>query len=87
MGGADIGGLRPLDWAELVARLNAARDMRAVLGRPRLGGGSFAPLSAAVLAHSYGERGVNLDALACGKRHEGMNAETALVAAIGDRDN
>ena len=86
LGGRDpAGGLRALDWHELVARLAAAREVRAVIARAP-GSGSFAPHSAAGLSASDGEPGVNLDALACSKWPEAMIAGTAPGAATGDRE-
>jgi hypothetical protein len=85
-GSEDAAALRPIDWHELVARLSAARELRAALVRP-VGRASFAPDSAAGLtAWVVAERGVNRDALACGKRHEAIRAGGAAEAAIGDRE-
>lgn len=81
------GGLRPLAWGELVARLTAAHDVRALLARPNRMGGSFAPLVATGLVRGRGERGVNLEALASGKSPAGNCAAAVHTAAIGERDN
>jgi hypothetical protein len=79
-------GLRRVDWHELVARLSAARELRAALALP-VGRASFAPNSAAGLTLGLdGERGVNRDALACSKRHEAIRAGGAAHAAAGDRE-
>ncbi|MXO75514.1 hypothetical protein GRI40_09830 [Altererythrobacter aerius] len=64
----EAGALRALDWHELVARLSAQRDMRALFARPCAAGGSFAPGAAAGIAthadHRDGcQRPVNFAAL------------------------
>ena len=79
------GALRALDWAEIVARLAAVRDLRAVLARPMLAGGGFVPQAAAGIA-SASERSVNLAALAGGKWVDAKTGATAGSAATGDRD-
>ena len=82
---APAGALRAMDWAEIVARLAAIRDLRAVLARPVLAGGGFVPQAAAGIA-SASERGVNLAALAGGKWVDAKTGATAGSAAKGDRD-
>ena len=79
------GALRTLDWAEIVARLGAVRDLRAVLARPVVAGGGFVPQAAAGIARAS-ERGVNLAALAGGKWADATIAATAGSAGNGDRD-
>ena len=79
------GALRTLDWAEIVARLAAVRDLRAVLSRPALAGGGFVPQAAAGIA-GVGEPAVNLAALAGGKWVDATTVATAGSAATGDRD-
>ena len=79
------GALRALDWPEIVARLGAVRDLRAVLSRPAVSGGSFVPQTAAGIA-SPSERGVNLAALAGGKWVDAKTGATAGLAGKGDRD-
>ncbi len=79
------GALRALDWPEIVARLAAVRDLRAVLARPVLVGGGFVPQAAAGIA-SPSELGVNLAALAGGKWVDAKTAATAGSAGSGDRD-
>jgi len=79
------GALRALDWAEIVARLAAVRDLRAVLSRPVLAGGGFVPQVAAGIACAS-ERGVNLAALAGGKWVDAKTVATVGSTANGDRD-
>ena len=82
------GDLRALDWAEIVARLAAARDLRAVFARPVVQGGGFVPQTAAGIAgEGRNERGVNLAALATGKWPEVTIAAAAPHSGHGDRDN
>ena len=83
---APEGALRPLDWSEVVARLAATRDLRAVLARPLVQGGGFAPQTAAGIA-SQGERGVNLAALATGKCADSKTATAVQLMGRGERDN
>ena len=84
--GEGAAGLRRIDWHELVARLSAARELRAAFGKP-VGRASFAPLGEPALAGSpVGERGVNREALACGKRRDAISAGGAAHAAFGDRE-
>ena len=80
--------LRPLDWPEIVARLAAARDLRAVFARPVVSGGSFVTRAAAGIARAAPhERSINFDALAAGKWPASTTAATAPAAGFGDRDN
>ena len=79
------GALRALDWAEIVARLAAVRDLRAVFARPVVAGGGFVPQAAAGIARA-GERGVNLGSLAGSKWADANTAATAGSAGNGDRD-
>ncbi|GGE02923.1 hypothetical protein GCM10011515_23170 [Tsuneonella deserti] len=81
------GALRTLDWSEIVARLSATRDLRAVLARPVGAGGGFVPEAAAGIAGAVeGERGVNLPALAAGKGAGVTIAAAAPWVGCGDRD-
>jgi hypothetical protein len=80
------GALRALDWSDIVARLAATRDLRAVLARPAIAGGGFAPETAAGIA-GEGERSVNLAALATGKRADPTTAAAVPSMGRGDRDN
>ena len=81
------GALRALDWGEIVARLAAMRDMRAVLARPVVQGGGFVPRAASgIAAHAANERGVNLAALATGKWPDRTIAAAARPTGHGDRD-
>ncbi|WP_305097507.1 hypothetical protein [Croceibacterium aestuarii] len=68
------GGLRPVSWSDLVAKLDAARDLRIALhGLDEQGEGSFNPSCARhIAALGDGKQGVNLDALADGKAPSGM---------------
>ena len=83
--GAD--GLRPLSWAELVARLSAARDFRRVMGsRFATSGASFNQVSARHLAAlGDAQRGINPFALANGKIANGMELAGAGDDMQGDR--
>ncbi len=77
----DIDALRPLSWGDLVARLSAARDVRAGHERPDTAGeASFDAGSARrIAAHHSGKQDINLDASGNGKGHSG----TASAATFG----
>ena len=82
---APAGALRAMDWAEIVARLDAARELGAVLHRvPQ--GGAFSPLTAAEITEFESEPAVNLNALACGKATSGNSARVVRVGERGERD-
>ncbi len=82
------GSLRAIDWAEIVARLAATRDLRALFARPAVTGGGFAPQTATGIARATaGERGVNLAALATGKWADPTTAAAARPTGRGERDN
>lgn len=77
------GTLRPLEWSEIVARLGAARDLRAMLNRPIPSGspsmGSFASRAGSGSGSAAdGERDVNHGALGRGK------APTAIIAVTNE---
>ena len=74
--------LRPLSWSELVARLSAARDLRASFAPGGEGGeASFDAGSARrIAAHHNGKHDVNLDVSGNGKAAAG----TALRTPPGD---
>ena len=74
----DGGDLRRVTWPELVARLDAARDLRTVLGDQQAGGdASFDLASARHIAElGEGKHGVNLDGLANGKGPSGISGQT-----------
>jgi hypothetical protein len=74
--------LRPLSWSELVARLSAARDLRASFEvRGEGGEASFDAGSARrIAAHHNGKHDVNLDVSGNGKAAAG----TALRTPPGD---
>lgn len=81
------GALRTLDWGELVARLSAARDLRAIFARAAAAPASFAPLAASELVvRAHGERDVNPDALAAGKAPRATAFAHAAQAEFGDRE-
>ena len=67
--------LRPVNWSDLVAKLDAARDLRAsLLGQEGEGEGSFDPGSAQHIAALCGcKQGVNLADLVNGKADEAMS--------------
>ena len=78
---APAGALRAMDWA----RLDAARELGAVLHRvPQ--GGAFSPLTAAEITEFESEPAVNLNALACGKATSGNSAHVVRVGERGERD-
>jgi len=80
--------LRSLDWPEIVARLAAGRDLRAVFARPLVAGGSFAPRAVAGIARAGPEkRSINFDALAGGKWPAATTSASAPAVGFGDRDN
>ena len=66
--------LRPMQWNDLVARLEAVRDLRASLsGGAHPNDGSFDADSArCIAAHHNGKHAVNLDELANRKVHAGI---------------
>jgi hypothetical protein len=67
--GAAPDRLRAVSWSDLVAKLEAARELRAELGAGEGGGdGSFDPDSARhIAALGEGKQDINLDDLADGK--------------------
>ena len=84
---ATEGALRQLEWSELVARLGAVRDMRALFARAAPQGGGFVPRAAAGISGSApGERGVNLAGLSGSKWADAITAAAASCADHGDRD-
>jgi hypothetical protein len=84
---APAGALRSLDWGELVARLSASRDLRAVFAPPTVCGGGFVPQTAAGIASEAArEPGVNLGALATGKCADHTIAAAVRTMGRGDRD-
>jgi hypothetical protein len=81
------GALRALTWHEIVARLGAARELRALFARPAVQGGAFAPRSAAGIASAEArEPRINLAALSAGKWADATTAAAAIRADHGDRD-
>lgn len=81
------GVLRELDWNEIVARLGAARDLRALFTRPMPQGGGFMPQTAAGISErEAGEPGVNFAGLSHGKWADATTAAAAFSADHGDRD-
>ena len=78
--------LRPLDWRELSARFDAARDLRALIARPHCRTGSFvggaqAGLSGEFRAVSgFREQAVNLNVLSAVKSNGTISAATQHVA-------
>jgi len=80
------GELRPVSWSDLVARLDAARGLRAGTGvRHPDKDASFDPGSARhIAAHADGKPGVNLDALADGKADGGISRPHDKRAADDD---
>ena len=78
--------LHPVRWSDLVAKLDAARDLRAsLLGHAGEGEASFDPHSAQhIAALCEGKRGVNLDDLVDGKVTGGISGAIEDRAAGGD---
>jgi hypothetical protein len=87
-GPAAVGGaLRPLDWGELVARLGAARDLRALFARSDFAPASFAPeLGAGAMSFVGAKPYVNPDGLAGGKTGSAKGVATVPAAEQGDRE-
>lgn len=80
------GGLRPLEWAELVARFSAAHDLRRVL-RPQPKGGSFTQGPArATAASEESKRAVNPDASTDIKARPSFSISHEENAHDGERD-
>ena len=76
--------LRPVNWSDLVAKLDAARDLRASL-LSHEGEGSFDPGSAQHIAALCGcKQGVNLADLVNSKAEDGMSGATDGSAAGND---
>ena len=79
--------LRALEWSEIVARLGAAQDLRALFARPASPGGGFMPHTAAgIAAGAASEPGVNFAALSHRKGADATTAAAASRADHGDRD-
>lgn len=78
--------LRPLDWCEIVARLAAARDLRAILSPSAslTRSASFAA-GAGTTCALHGQPAVNLDALGGGKAPAMISVATETKAATGDQ--
>jgi hypothetical protein len=83
-GGQD--SLRAVSWSDLVARLNAARELRAELGTGETAGGaSFDPDSARHIAELAGSKqDINFDDLANGKAAGGKAHPNNTGAASDD---
>ena len=80
--------LRAVAWAELTARLDAARELRRELRRDgAFGGASFSDAAAAYFASFETDKpAVNQDALSHGNSSQCMNEPAEGNAAIGDRE-
>lgn len=85
---AEAGALNAFAWPELVAKLAAARDFRAVLAGAQRGSlASFAPHAARALAgRDAGERPVNPDGLGRGKDPRAKPVAAADEAGQCDRE-
>ena len=81
---AGIDDLRPVRWPDLVAKLDAVRELRAELGTGETAGeASFDPDSARHIAElAEVKRDINLDGLAHGKAVDGMGSN--MNGAPGD---
>ena len=77
--------LRPLNWSDLVARLTAARDLRASFsGRAAGSDASFDASSArCIAAHHNGKHAVNLEDSSYGKGTQGMADQAVHGASSG----
>jgi hypothetical protein len=84
-GQRDGESLRPLSWGDLVARLTAARDLRASLAdRVTLSDASFDASSArCVAAHHNGKHLVNPEDSGSGKGLEAIASQAVHGAASG----
>jgi hypothetical protein len=78
--------LRAVSWSDLVARLNAARELRVELGAGETSGGaSFDPDSARHIAElSESKHDINFDDLANGKAADGKARSNNNGAASDD---
>ena len=78
--------LRPVSWRDLVARFDAVRELRVVLGTGETAdGASFDPDSARHIAElDESKRDINLDDLADGKATGGMGRPNTNGAASDD---
>jgi len=87
-GPAEAGALNALAWPELVAKLAAVRDFRAVMAGPQRGSlASFAPHAAqALVGRDFGELPVNPDGLGRGKPHRAKTLASADHAGKCDRE-
>lgn len=86
---AKTGGLRPLAWSELSARLAAAHELRAATTKRRKAtAGNFARFTAAG-SENVNENmvAVNPDALADGKCSGANVPDTAIETLSGDRES
>ena len=81
--------LRALAWSDLVARLDAARDLRHALRQDLpFGGASFCDAAAGFFTHpGHGKPDVNPDALSDLKSDAVMSEFAEDDAAIGDKEN
>lgn len=86
---ADAGAsLQAVTWADLSARLAAARDLRKALAGDENGEGSFDAASARWIAdHAEGKPDVNPDDLGNGKAVNGMAGVERAQPMPGDRGN
>jgi hypothetical protein len=78
--------LRPVSWSDLVAKLEAARELRAELGAGETSAdASFDPDSARhIAALAEGKQDINLDGLADGKVAGGISRSDKNGAASDD---
>lgn len=83
---ADTAHLRAVSWSDLVAKFDAARELRAALGTGEIAGeASFDPDSARHIAEiGEGKPDINLDDLADGKAVGGMGRTNTNGAASDD---
>jgi len=81
---AEMDNLRPVKWPDLVAKFDAARELRADLGMGETAGeASFDPGSARHIAElAEGKRDINFDGLANGKAAGGISRSAN--GAVGD---
>jgi hypothetical protein len=78
--------LQAVTWADLSARLAAARDLRNALAEEENGEGSFDAASARWIAdHADGKPDVNPDDLGNRKAVDGMAGDEPVLPVPGDR--
>jgi len=87
---AQADGLKPLEWSALLARLQAAQELRSVLaaGRDSIKGNFACFSTSSTMEEQVNENGVciNPDTLADGKSCAGNVPDIAIDTQSGDRE-